>query len=110
MGEKRPPEEPPGVLLITPESLESLLMNSPSWCGEAFTGLVNVIVDEFHAFLGTERGCQLQSLLRRTEFLIGRTVPRIALSATLGRWRRPLPPSGRRNPSLQDPRLGRKGK
>lgn len=77
-------KNPRGVLLITPESLESLLMNSPSWCGEAFTGLVNVIVDEFHAFLGTERGCQLQSLLRRTEFLIGRTVPRIALSATLG--------------------------
>lgn len=77
-------KNPRGVLLITPESLESLLMNSPAWCGEAFAGLVNVIVDEFHAFLGTERGCQLQSLLRRIEFLIGRTVPRIALSATLG--------------------------
>ena len=76
-------KDPRGVLLITPESLESLLMNSSSWCREAFGGLVDVIVDEFHAFLGTERGCQLQSLLRRIEFLIGRTVPRVALSATL---------------------------
>jgi len=78
-------KDPRGVLLITPESLESLLMNSSRWCEEAFGGLVDVIVDEFHAFLGTERGCQLQSLLRRIEFLIGRTVPRIALSATLSK-------------------------
>lgn len=75
---------PSGALLITPESLESLLMGSSPWCAAALSGLKNVVVDEFHAFLGTERGCQLQSLLRRIEFLTGRIVPRIALSATLG--------------------------
>jgi ATP-dependent Lhr-like helicase len=75
---------PRGVLLITPESLESLLLNRAGWCTQAFNGLSHIIVDEFHAFLGTERGCQLHSLMHRIEFLIQRTVPRIALSATLG--------------------------
>jgi ATP-dependent Lhr-like helicase len=41
-------------------------------------------VDELHAFLGTERGAQLQSLLHRVELAIRRRVPRIGLSATLG--------------------------
>ncbi|QCQ21265.1 DEAD/DEAH box helicase [Desulfoglaeba alkanexedens] len=77
-------KNPNGILLITPESLESLLLNQGSWCSKAFKSLCYIIVDEFHAFLGTERGCQLQSLMHRLEFLIQRTIPRIALSATLG--------------------------
>jgi ATP-dependent Lhr-like helicase len=77
-------KNPRGILLITPESLESLLLNKAGWCVQAFAGLSHIIVDEFHAFLGTERGCQLQSLMHRLEFLLQRTVPRIALSATLG--------------------------
>lgn len=76
-------KDPNGILLITPESLESLLLNRSAWCAEAMANLGYVIVDEFHAFVGTERGCQLQSLLHRLEFLTGRTTPRIALSATL---------------------------
>lgn len=83
-GKKRLRRDPGGVLLITPESLESLLMNSADWCSNAFKHLSHVVIDEFHALLGSERGIQLQSLLRRLEFLIGRQVPRIALSATLG--------------------------
>ncbi len=75
---------PNGILLITPESLESLLFNQGSWCSNALSDLCYIIIDEFHAFLGTERGCQLQSLMHRLEFLIKRTIPRIALSATLG--------------------------
>lgn len=77
-------KKPGGILLITPESTESLLLNQASWCSQAFGGLGYIIVDEFHAFLGTERGCQLQSLMHRLEFLLQRTIPRIALSATLG--------------------------
>jgi len=77
-------KKPDGILLITPESLESLLLNQGSWCSRAFNGLCYIIVDEYHAFLGTERGCQLQSLMHRLEFLLKRTIPRIALSATLG--------------------------
>jgi ATP-dependent Lhr-like helicase len=48
---------------------------------------VYVVVDELHAFIGTERGRQLQSLLHRVELAIRRAVPRIALSATLGDMR-----------------------
>ena len=75
---------PSGIILITPESLESLFLNSSGWCQKAFQNLGYIIIDEFHAFIGTERGYQLQSLMHRLEFLIQRTVPRIALSATLG--------------------------
>jgi len=75
---------PSGILLITPESLESLLLNRSGWSKKAFAGISHIILDEFHAFIGTERGCQLQSLMHRLEFLIERVVPRIALSATLG--------------------------
>lgn len=77
-------KNPAGILLITPESLESLLLNKASWCLGAFGDLHYVIIDEFHAFLGSERGCQLQSLVHRLEFLTRKKTPRIALSATLG--------------------------
>ena len=76
--------DPNGIILITPESLESLLLNRGAWCHNAFAGLRYIIIDEFHAFLGSERGRQLQSLLHRLEFLLERNCPRIALSATLG--------------------------
>ena len=77
-------KKPNGILMITPESLESLLLNNMSWCFHAFNNLSYIVVDEFHAFIGTERGMQLQSLMHRIEFLIGKIIPRIALSATLG--------------------------
>lgn len=75
---------PHGVLLITPESLESLFVNYGSDAARILGGLRYVVIDELHAFIGTERGAQLQSLLHRTELVIRRRVPRIALSATLG--------------------------
>jgi len=77
-------KKPGGIVLITPESLESLMLSNAGWCQQAFKGLCYVIIDEFHAFIGTERGCQLQSLMHRIEFLLQRDIPRIALSATLG--------------------------
>lgn len=73
-----------GVLLITPESLEALLCNRGSSIGAAFERLTFFVVDELHAFIGAERGKQLQSLMHRIERVIGRTVPRVGLSATLG--------------------------
>lgn len=75
---------PHGVLLITPESLEAILCRRGSTVPNLFAGLAYTVVDELHAFIGTERGKQLQSLLHRIELAIDRTVPRIALSATLG--------------------------
>src|ERR1035437_3938490 len=77
-------KQPNGILLITPESLEAIFVNRGPSVAALFSKLLYVIVDELHSFIGTERGQQLQSLLRRVEHAIGRRVPRIALSATLG--------------------------
>lgn len=75
---------PQGLLLITPESLEALFVRHGTRVGRVFAGLRYVVVDELHAFIGTERGAQLQALLHRVEEARGRRVPRVALSATLG--------------------------
>jgi ATP-dependent Lhr-like helicase len=77
-------KQPGGILLITPESLESIFVNRGSSIATLFSGLLYVVVDELHSFIGAERGRQLQSLLARVEHSIKRRVPRIALSATLG--------------------------
>lgn len=73
-----------GVLLITPESLEAFFVLRGHQVPQLFAGLRYVVVDEFHAFIGSERGMQLQSLLHRMETAVRRRIPRIALSATLG--------------------------
>ena len=70
--------------MITPESLESLFVNRGTSVAGLFSGLLYIVVDELHSFIGTERGQQLQSQLRRLEDAVGRQIPRIALSATLG--------------------------
>lgn len=73
-----------GVLLITPESLEAFFVVRGHQVPHLFAGLRYVVVDEFHAFIGSERGMQLQSLLHRMETAVRRRIPRVALSATLG--------------------------
>jgi len=78
---------PRGIVLITPESLESLLFRRGADLATIFATLVAVVVDELHAFIGNERGRQLQSLLHRLEEALARRVPRIGLSATLGDMR-----------------------
>jgi ATP-dependent Lhr-like helicase len=77
-------KQPRGCLLITPESLEALLCRRGHGLAGLFSSLAYVVVDELHAFIGTERGKQLQSLLHRIETALGRPVIRIGLSATLG--------------------------
>ncbi|MCP4655005.1 MAG: DEAD/DEAH box helicase [bacterium] len=76
--------KPSGVLLITPESLEAIFVLRGPGVGSLFRRLDYMVVDELHSFIGTERGRQLQSLLHRVELAVGRRVPRLALSATLG--------------------------
>jgi ATP-dependent Lhr-like helicase len=76
-----------GVLLITPESLEALFVNRGSSLGGVFQNLRYIVVDELHAFIGSERGKQLQSLMHRVELVVGRKLPRVGLSATLGDMR-----------------------
>lgn len=77
-------KRPGGILLITPESLEAMLCNRGFQVGAIFARLDYFVIDELHAFIGTERGKQLQSLLHRIDAVIGKKVPRIGLSATLG--------------------------
>lgn len=77
-------KQPRGVLIITPESLEALFVRRGPYVFGLFNFVDYVVVDELHAFIGNERGRQLQSLLARLEHVLGRSVPRIALSATLG--------------------------
>ncbi len=77
-------KSPKGVLLITPESLEALFVNRGSSLMGLFQNLRYIVVDELHAFIGSERGKQLQSLMQRVELVAGKTLPRVGLSATLG--------------------------
>lgn len=77
-------KKPTGILLITPESVESLFVNHGTAIPQLFGNLLYIVVDELHSFIGSERGQQLQSLLHRIEFAIKRKVPRIGLSATIG--------------------------
>ncbi|MGA2382567.1 MAG: DEAD/DEAH box helicase [Gemmatimonadales bacterium] len=80
-------KDPRGCLLITPESLEGLLMREGHALVPLLGGLRYIVVDELHAFIDTERGKQLQSLMHRIDVALGRSVPRIGLSATLGEIR-----------------------
>lgn len=73
-----------GVVLITPESLEAMLILRGHDVPNIFKNLRYIVIDELHAFIGSERGKQLQSLMHRIDIAIKRATPRIALSATLG--------------------------
>jgi len=77
-------KDPRGILQITPESLESLLINKYAELPRLFGELQFVIIDEIHAFMGTERGDQVLCQLTRLARLAGCEPRRIGLSATLG--------------------------
>ena len=77
-------KDPRGCLLITPESMEALLIHHGNGLRGLLNGLEFVVVDELHAFMGTERGKQLQSILNRLDKVLGKPARRIGLSATLG--------------------------
>jgi ATP-dependent Lhr-like helicase len=77
-------KSPEGVLLIMPESLEALFVNRGSSLAGVFQHLRYIVVDELPAFIGSERGKQLQSLMHRVELVAGHRLPRVGLSATLG--------------------------
>ncbi|RAM53348.1 MAG: ATP-dependent helicase [Hapalosiphonaceae cyanobacterium JJU2] len=77
-------KKPLGILQITPESLESLLINKYDDLMRLFGDLRFVVIDEIHAFMGTERGCQVLCQLARLEDLTHKQPRRIGLSATLG--------------------------
>lgn len=80
-------KDPKGIVLITPESLEALVMNRGGSLSTIFERLEYIVIDEAHAFIGSERGKQIQSLFSRVEKSLKRTIVRVALSATLGEMR-----------------------
>ena len=72
------------ILLITPESLEAMLINNPNKARFIFKNSISIVIDEFHSFLGNDRGDQLRSLLNRLEKFAKYCPRRIGLSATIG--------------------------
>ena len=76
--------DPAELLMTTPESLEVMLMSARVPTRRLFTDLRYVIVDEIHAFAGTDRGAHLMSVIERIAALSRHDVQRIGLSATVG--------------------------
>ena len=77
-------EKPAGILQITPESLEAMLINRSNDIPRLFGDLRFVVIDEIHTLTGTDRGNQIICLLSRIAHLIGFHPRRIGLSATIG--------------------------
>lgn len=78
-------KNPRGILLITPESIEAMLVRKPGEATSLFSKVEWVIIDELHSFLETTRGNHLKSLLGRIAAL-NRQPPRyIGMTATLNR-------------------------
>lgn len=102
---------PTDVLLITPESLEAMLMSPRVPTRELFAGLRAIVVDEVHAFADDDRGAHLAAVVERLVRFCGHDVQRIGLSATVGnpdeilRW---LQGSSTRPAKVVDPGGARK--
>lgn len=75
---------PRGVLQITPESLESMLMRRGADVLRLFGSLRYIIIDEIHTLTGADRGNQILCQIMRLSRLIGHQPRRVGLSATLG--------------------------
>jgi len=77
-------EQPEGILQITPESLEAMLINRSNDIPRIFKGLKYIVIDEVHTLMGTDRGNQIICQISRIQRLIGRVPRRVGLSATIG--------------------------
>ena len=76
--------DPRGILQITPESLEAMLMRRGSDVIRLFSDLRYVVIDEIHTLTGADRGSQILCLLTRLARKIGHIPRRVGLSATVG--------------------------
>lgn len=75
---------PSGILQITPESLEAMLLHRHSQIPFLFGDLRFIVIDEIHSFLRGDRGGQTLCLLERLSRMAGVNPRRIGLSATIG--------------------------
>lgn len=76
--------EAKGILQITPESLEALLINRHTELTRLLGDLRFVVIDEVHAFIGSDRGRQILCQLQRLERYQQSPPRRVGLSATIG--------------------------
>ena len=77
-------KHPSGILQITPESLESFMINKHMDIPHLFHGLRYIVIDELHSFLRSDRGGQTFCLIERLSKLADVHPRRIGLSATIG--------------------------
>jgi ATP-dependent Lhr-like helicase len=73
-------DEPPHLLITTPESL-ALLLSQPGWL-PSFASVTHVILDEIHSLVPAKRGADLAVSVERLAALADRDPVRIGLSAT----------------------------
>lgn len=77
-------KKPRGILQITPESLESLLINKSMEIPSLFGDLRFIVIDEIHSLLRADRGLQTFCLIERLCAMAGCSPRRVGLSATIG--------------------------
>lgn len=75
---------PSGILQITPESLEALLLHKHAAIAKLFGDLRFVVIDEVHSLLRGDRGGQTLCIIERLSRIAGVNPRRIGLSATIG--------------------------
>ena len=75
---------PSGIVQITPESLESLLINKHAEITALFGDLRFIVIDEIHSLLRGDRGMQTFCLIERLCRQAGCNPRRVGLSATIG--------------------------
>tara|TARA_B110001454_G_scaffold80033_1_gene77295 strand:+ start:46 stop:2814 length:2769 start_codon:yes stop_codon:yes gene_type:complete len=79
---KRIADNPPDILITTPETLVNLLSQKKHL--DALSDLEWVVIDEVHELLSSERGSQLSLSLERLQLNTKHEIHRIGLSATVG--------------------------
>lgn len=77
-------KNPSGILQITPESLEALLLHKHSFISKLFCDLRFIVIDEVHSLLRGDRGGQTICLIQRLSEIADVNPRRIGLSATVG--------------------------
>ncbi len=75
---------PSGILQITPESLEALMLHRHADIARLFGDLRFIVIDEVHSLMRGDRGGQTLCLIERLSRLSGASPRRIGLSATIG--------------------------
>ena len=77
-------KNPPQILMITPESLEVILMSQKIDKKRLFANIRFIVIDEIHAFADSERGIHLMAVAERIQSFSKFDIQRIGLSATVG--------------------------